>query len=414
MSVLSVPLAGALARPSPQYLDTAARDETSVGERACLLLVRDLLRLGWRWKPDSSRSLELVPPAVYDKGIVRAAMAYARNECIAHNATWIGNHLGLAKANLASGEDVLGSPVIPRIEVCSTQRQNDLFRLLRYYWSSPSSDYVGRRMRFLIRDEGITGSPVIGIAALGSSIIHIPARDKWIRWSTATRTDRIIYIMDAFVVGALPPYNDLLGGKLISYLLASNEIRSMYAEKYASQQTIIKSRTASDLAMMVTTSLYGSRSSQYNRLRYGKSLLYRPIGHTSGYGSLHISGETFEAMRQLVQSDGCIISNRFGDGPNWRIRVIRTACDMLGLNSDVILKHSFQRGLYAIPLTTNFRAFLTGKSEAPRYRNLPLVDLADHWRERWLTMRKQNEEVVSRVRRFSPEEFTITASDIEA
>ena len=52
-------------------------------------------------------------------------------------------------------------------------------------------------------------------------------------------------------------------------------------------------------------------------------------------------------MLQLAKDNGCNISNRFGDGPNWRMRVIRAACDVLGLNSDIILKHSFQRGLFA-------------------------------------------------------------------
>ena len=83
------------------------------------------------------------------------------------------------------------------------------------------------------------GNPIIGIAALGSSIIHIHDRDKWIGWDTKTRTNRIIYMMDAYIVGAMPPYNYLLGGKLISYILASNELRAIYKEKYANAKTII-------------------------------------------------------------------------------------------------------------------------------------------------------------------------------
>ena len=402
MSVLHVP---AVKRIS-------AKDESSLEERVTALLTHDLIRLGWRLKNNKSHTFELSPPDSYEKSVVKAAMAYSRNECIDRNLSWIENNLELARENLASGEDILKSEINPRIEVCNTQKQNDLFRMFRYYWSSPSSDYVGRRMRFLVRDDGVAGSPVIGIAALGSSIIHIPARDKWIGWDIKTRTDRLIYAMDAYVVGALPPYNELLGGKLISYILASNEIRDLYAQKYASQKTIIKSRSANDLAMIFTTSLYGERSSQYNRLRYDKSLIYNPIGETSGYGSLHISLETFEAMRKLAEKGGFIISNRFGDGPNWRMRVIRTACDMLGLNSDVILRHSFKRGLYAVPLTTNFRAFLTGESEEPRYRNLPLIKLTDHWRNRWLYMRKENQDIVKRVKQFKPENFTIAKYSI--
>lgn len=389
---------------------TATQEDAGLEERAASLLVCDLIRLGWRLRTGSPSSLELVPPPHYEKSVVRAAMAHARNETIDANSTWIDAHLQLARDNLASGRDALRSEVRPRIEICKSQRQNDLFRMFRYYWSSPSSEYVGRRMRLLVRDDGLPDSPVIGIAAIGSSIIHIPARDKWIGWDITTRTDRIIYMMDAYVIGALPPYNELLGGKLVSYLLTSNELRKLYADKYVSKETLIRHRSASDLAMIMTTGLYGSSSSQYNRLKYGRSLLYKLIGSTSGYGSLHISSQTFSAMRALVAQKGLIIPNRFGDGPNWRMRVIRSACDILGFDSDVILKHSFQRGLYAIPLATNFRAFLKAASATPRYRNLPLDELAAHWRSRWLNMRKENAEVIRRVREFSPEKFSIAKS----
>lgn len=62
--------------------------------------------------------------------------------------------------------------------------------------------------------------------------------------------------MDAYVIGALPPYNYLLGGKLISYILASDEVREVFSRKYG--------KTKYDqLAAIFTTSLYG-KSSQYN------------------------------------------------------------------------------------------------------------------------------------------------------
>jgi len=389
------------------------KEDMPVEERIPLLLVRDLLRLGWRIKSNSNKSLELVPPVNYEKSVVKAAMAYSKNEIIEQNSLWIENHLDLARSNLALGNEVLKSEICPRIEMCETQNQHDIFRILRYSWSSPSSDYVGRRIRLLIRDDGVKGSPIIGIAAIGSSIIHIHDRDRWIGWDTNTRTKRIIYMMDAYVVGAMPPYNYLLGGKLVSFILASNELRAIHKNKYTDVKTIIKNREASDLVLIITSSLYGQNSSQYNRLKYGKSLIYKPIGTTSGYGSLHISNETFNAMLQLAEENGCNISNRFGDGPNWRMRVIRSACDVLGLNSDVILKHSFQRGLFAIRLAVNWKSFLKGESQTPIYRNLPLNKLVNRWRDRWFNMRKQNELVIQQVSSFSPSQYNIEKTSID-
>ncbi|MFA5293028.1 MAG: Druantia anti-phage system protein DruA [Phycisphaerae bacterium] len=371
------------------------------------MLVRDLLRLGWSFRTNRDK-FELVPPTNYEKEIIKEGMSFTRDATITGNRQWIEKHIDIGRKNLTTGFNALKSEIKPIIEVCNTQKQKDLFRLYRYYWSSPASEYVGRRIRILIRDDGLPEKPVIGIAAIGSSIIHIPDRDKWIGWNIKTRTKHIIYMMDAYIIGALPPYNDLLGGKLITYILASDELRKIYHKKYTKSETIISGRKRiSDLALIMTTSLYGLNSSQYNRLKYKNSLLCKPIGITSGFGTLHITNETFMAMRELVESKGFKISHQFGMGPNWRMRVIRTACDLLNLDSDIILKHSFKRGIYAIPLMINWKSFLNGKTRKPIYRNLPLQSLTKHWQERWLSMRKSNNEILKRVAQFTPEQFVI-------
>jgi hypothetical protein len=374
-------------------------------ERVKLLLVRDLSRLNWNIEKSRNKFV-MSPPSYYNKEIIKQSMNISRQQVLEKNNEWIKKHIDLAKKNLAQGRDVLKSKILPRIEVCKTKKQHSIFRIFRYYWSSPYSEYIGRRIRLLIRDDGIDSSPIIGIAALGSSIIHIPDRDKWIGWDKETRTNNIIYAMDAYVLGALPPYNYLLGGKLVSYILASNEIREIYKRKYKDKTTIIRERKADDLICIFTTSLYGN-SSQYNRLRFEDRLLYIPIGYTSGYGTLHISNETFLAMQQLLSEKGIMITNRFGDGPNWRMRVIRTASDTIGFDSDVLLRHSFKRGIYAVPLSKNFRSFLLGKADRAIYYNLPLETLVKFWKERWLNMRKRNMNVINKILNFNPDNFRI-------
>jgi hypothetical protein len=374
-------------------------------ERVKSLLVRDLLRLNWNIEKLKDK-LIVSPPIYYDKEIIKQSMKIPRQEILNKNRGWIEKHIDLAKKNLAQGKDILKSEISPRIEVCKTQKQHDLFRIFRYYWSSPYSEYVGRRIRLLIRDDGIDSSPIIGIAALGSSIIHIPDRDKWIGWDKKTRTDNIIYTMDAYVLGALPPYNYLLGGKLLSYLIASNEVREIYKEKYRCRTTIIRRRKANDWVCIFTTSLYGN-GSQYNRLKFKDRLLYIPIGYTSGYGTLHISNETFLAMQQLLMEKGIMVTNRFGDGPNWRMRVIRLASDIIGFDSNILLQHSFKRGIYAVPLAENFRSFLFGKTDKPIYYNLPMQALVKFWKERWLNMRKKKTNIIDKILNFNPEDFRI-------
>ena len=203
----------------------------SLDEKVKLLIIRDLLRLNWQVSFMPER-ISISPPAYYDKDTIKEAMSVRRVEKLEQDSEWIEKHLELARQNLANGNQVLHSEILPVIEVCETQEQHNIFRILRYYWSSPYSEYVGRRIRLLIRDEALPNKPIIGIAALGSSIIHIPERDDWIGWDKQTRTENLIYAMDAYVLGALPPYNYLLGGKLISYIIASNQIREIYKNKY--------------------------------------------------------------------------------------------------------------------------------------------------------------------------------------
>ena len=72
--------------------------------------------------------------------------------------------------------------------------------------------------------------------------------------------------MDAYVVGAVPPYSQLIGGKLVAALMASTEVKQVYERKYMGQQTVIrKKKNRSRLVLLTTTSALG-RSSIYNRL----------------------------------------------------------------------------------------------------------------------------------------------------
>ena len=377
-------------------------------EKVKLLIFRDLLRLGWQLD-FSSEMAKIVPPEQYDKEVIKASMSYKRREILQQDYDWIKSYLPLARQNLADGNDVLSSKIEPIVEICTTQSQHNLFRILRHYWSSPYSDYVGRRMKLIIRDKGLPSKPVIGIAALGSSIIHIPERDDWIGWDTATRTDRIIYTMDAYVLGALPPYNYLLGGKLIAYILASKEVRQLYKKRYQHQVTLQRGRKASDLACIFTTSLYG-KSSQYNRLKYEDRLLYRPIGQTKGYGTLHLTNETFAAMRELLESHNLQITNRFGDGPVWRMRVIREVGQLLGFDSDFLLQHSFRRNIYVTPLAENYIEYLKGQGKHLNYYNDSMKNLVQFWRERWFDNRIKRPEVVEAVNAFRKSDFDVLDS----
>lgn len=375
-------------------------------ELVVLLILRDLIRLGWNVN-FGEETITIKAPKVYDRETIRKAMSFKRMEYIQRDKQWIDSHSEIAQRNLADGYRAWDSEIIPSLEVCETKKQFDLFRIYRYYWSSPYSEYVGRRIKILVRDIALPEKPIIGIIALGSSIIHIPERDAFIGWDKETRTRNIIYTMDAYVLGALPPYSYLLGGKLLSYLIASKEVKEIFRNKYGHQITSTANREANDLACIFTTSLYG-KSSQYNRIRYKDILLYNLIGYTKGYGTLHLSDETFNAMYNLLEENKISISNRFGDGPSWRMRVIRSAADIIGINSDFLLQHSFKRAIYLTPLAKNYIEFLNGTTDELDYYDFSLNELTDFWRNRWYSIRKSNPKIKETVLGFRKKDFNIS------
>ena len=58
-----------------------------------------------------------------------------------------------------------------------------------------------------------------------SQLENLSARDDWIGWTHEDRSKRLVHVMDAYVVGALPPYSYLIGGKMVAALMASQEVK---------------------------------------------------------------------------------------------------------------------------------------------------------------------------------------------
>lgn len=239
------------------------------------------------------------------------------------------------------------------------------------------------------------------------------------------KADKVgVCIADINICGAVPPYTHLLGGKLVGLLLMSAEVTAAYRARYEGAHNHIASGMAGrpltrapELVLLGTTSLYGP-SSQYNRLKVpveavgaapieGEGALqYRLLGKTRGYGTDQFSPATVEALQLFAirATELHRVKSIFGEGVNPRLRKIRDALTLLGLPADQLLRHGSRRALYGVALATNFRRYLLGLDEAPRYA-LPqaapeasTAALARYWRERWLAPRARQEEVLARVR----------------
>lgn len=100
-------------------------------------------------------------------------------------------------------------------------------------------------------------------------------------------------MLDAFVLGAVPPYRQLLGSKLVAMVATSGETADLIESKYRGTQTIISKERKDPRPVLLTTTSALGRSSLFNRLKYRDRLLYRSIGYTEGYGHFQFSDALF-------------------------------------------------------------------------------------------------------------------------
>lgn len=227
-------------------------------------------------------------------------------------------------------------------------------------------------------------------------------------------------VADVSICGAISPYNEILGGKLVALLLASSDVHDAYSDRYSTQISVIASQMAglpiskpADLRILTTTSLYGVGSSQYNRLSLRAAdhpglcadVSWGAIGKslTGGFGTLHLGAETAKALRSMAETQHVSrrINNRFGEGTSPRLRQIREGLDVLGLDSNLILHHATPRLFYACELGVDSRNALLGMP-ASDFRPETSAAISEAWRQRWLVARSQREQTLEAMARLGP------------
>lgn len=340
--------------------------------------------------------------AAEDKNMLRSLFSPARAYILEKNQDFISRYAGKLLAYIASGEEINPYHLEPEIVPVKTKRESQLFRFASLSWSIPVSPGYGRRMRFLVLDR--SNGKLIGILGLCDPVFNLRCRDEWIGWDVRQKEERLSSVMNAYVLGAVPPYSYLLGGKLVALLALSNEVRAEFRNRYEGRVTVIRKKVHNGrLALITVTSALG-RSSLYNRLRAEGRTYYVKLGRTLGWGHHHLSynGLYHELHKVLEEaSDPILKCHRYGNGPNWKFRLIRQALRIIGLPED-LLRHGLQRETYAAALASNALEFLRGEADDLEEYDWPAAELFAVFRRRWLLGRAERDE---RWRRFQPEEF---------
>jgi len=321
-----------------------------------------------------------IVPLMNDKGSYKQIHLSSRHEQIILHSNFIRENIKTIKPFLRDGREIDPEKIDLRlIEVERDTLSENIYRWWNFvWWSVPYQRAYGRQLRFIVWD--IYHNSPVGLIGLQSPILKMSVRDKYLDIPRDKLDFWINKSMQAQRLGALPPYNDLLTGKLIALSVTSNEVRSVYKEKYARTITLLKERIVDpDLLFITTTSAFG-KSSIYNRLKYKNEDVAISLGYTQGSGTFHIPEELYKELLDFLKRKGESISTSFGNGPSRKIKLLDKAFRRLGMGEYTY--HNIHREFFLFPLVKNLTHVIQ-QNKTPFYFHRPLSDLTSFWKDRW-------------------------------
>ena len=343
-------------------------------------VLEELNTLGFEWEGDNLRFSQTPTKAFY-----RQLHILAQQVELNRRQDWLQRNLPHYLHFFADGDEVEPEKIKPALIEAEKRWQRELFHIARLTWSLPYSKGFGRRLTYLVIDQ--YNGKLIGILRLQSPPLSFPPRDRLFDYPDGRKTELVNQTMDIQTLGALPPYNRLLGGKLAAMAAASNEVRAAYRHKYAGRKTEMEGRVLPPhLVALTTTSAFG-RSSLYNRLHYHEEIIAESLKYTEGYGSFHLL-RLYPLFREFLEAQGISTRGGYGTGPRRKWQTMVRALAQLGFPSD-LLKHGVKREAFLFPLIHNLEAYMAGEDNEPKFRDLPFEKLTAYWRERWLLPRAE-------------------------
>lgn len=236
------------------------------------------------------------------------------------------------------------------------------------------------------------------------------ARTQLRRVIRRARGERVgTVVADLTVCGAIAPYNTLAAGKLVGALAVSPTVLAAYRTRYARPSEIASAMAGrpivreARLSLISTTSLYGSGSSQYNRLFWpadvlggtpGERMGFYKLGRSRSFGTSHFTDESVEALLRLsaLKAASVRVNSLFGEGVSPRLRKVRLGLAALGWPANELLKHGRERILYGVPLVSNLRDYSLGVDKTPKYLFDVGTDdgdarIGEWWFDRWALRR---------------------------
>jgi len=332
-------------------------------------------------------------PRKDEKDTLRKIHEQKRLEQLSFHKKFLTQNFDGIKKYSIDGKDLEPKKIeLKLIEVHSDSFEAKLFLWWNLvWWSLPYDRPIGRQMRFILWDE-YHNAP-FGLIGLQSPPLASSVRDNYLGLNNGNREYWINQSMYGQRIGALPPYNELLGGKMVALSLVSNEIRKAYEKKYRDRKTLLKKRKIPNrLLFITTTSAYG-KSSVYERIKYKGEKVSIFLGFTSGAGTFHLPQELYEELLLFLEREGINTKRGYGTGPSRKLKLVDLGFKKLGLKNltGSYVFHNIKRGYYLFFHVRNLHNIIQ-KNKRPLWYDRPFKELFAFWLERWCIPRSERKK----------------------
>ena len=315
---------------------------------------------------------------------IRKIHSFPRAKKINDNIRFIEAFMPKAEKFMKNSSEIDIQKIKPKLLLIKdgTQEAN-LFRWWNLvWWSLPYEKSYGRQMRFLVWDDWHEAP--IGLIGLQSPILRWSVRDEYLNIKPERRDILVNQSMNAQRLGALPPYNKFLCGKLVASLMLSNNVRESFKRKYKEYKTLILKRKIPPRLLFVTTTGAYGKSSVYNRLKDSHGKICEFIGFTNGNGSFHIPDTIYEELVLYLRKRGFTAERSFGHGPSVKMKNISQAMRLLGFQKGST--HGVKRAVYLFRFARNLENVVKYGKRPIWYRR-ETDDIIDYWKRRWAIRR---------------------------